>query len=102
MADNLVASNVGVGATSVKSGTSFMDFTQTIIQGYLAGEVIKRQNPQAAQYADWGGLTASDRAQLTQSTASNPTQQRVQTGINPMYLMVGGAVVVGLLIWFKK
>ncbi len=102
MAENLVAATTGVGATSVKSGNSFMDFTQTIIQGYLTGEIIKRQNPQQAQYAEWGGLTGADRTQLTQSTSAVPTQQRVSTGINPTYLILGGAVVVGLLIWFKK
>lgn len=101
MAD-LVAATTGVGATSVKAGGSFMDFTQTLIQGYLAGEVIKRTNPQAAQYAEYGVLTQADRAQLSQSTAANQTQQSVG-GINATTLLiVGGAVVVGLLVWFKK
>lgn len=102
MAD-LIAATTGVGATSVKAGGSFMDFTQTLIQGYLAGEVIKKSNPQAAQYAEYGVLTQTDRAQLSQSTAANRTQQVVSGGISTTTLLiVGGAVAVGLLFWFKK
>jgi len=101
MAD-LIAANTGVGATSVKAGGSFMDFTQTIIQGYLASEVIKKSNPQAAQYGEYGVITQADRAQLNQSTAANRTQQTVG-GINTTTLLVvSGAVAIGLLIWFKK
>lgn len=99
---DLVAANTGVGATTVKAGGGLMDWTQTLIQGYLAGEVIKRSNPQAAQYSEYGVLTQADRAQLSQSTAKNTTQQNVVSGINPTLLMLGGAVVVGLIIWFKK
>lgn len=101
MAD-LVAATTGVGATSVKAGGSFMDFTQTLIQGYLAGEVIKKSNPQAAQYSEYGMVSQADRTQTAQSTQSARTQQTVGGVNTTTVLIVLGAVGVGLLIWFKK
>lgn len=99
----LLADNTGVSATSTKAaGASFLDWSQSIIQGYLTAEVIKRQNPQQSQYMDWGGLTVADRAQLQQSTAAMPTQQAVNNGIKPAYLFIGGAVVIALVLYLKK
>jgi hypothetical protein len=84
------------------SGVS--DIFNVLAQGYLIDRQLERQNAADFNKYAYDSLATSDRNRLTSFGAAGNSalnQQPQSVSISPSVLLLGGAVLVGLLIWFK-
>ena len=84
------------------SGVS--DIFNVLAQGYLIDRQLERQNVADFNKYAYDSLATSDRNRLTSFGAAGNAalgQQAQGVTISSGVLILGGAVLVGLLLWFK-
>lgn len=93
-----------VDISSLPKITGVSDFFNVLAQGYLIDRQLERQNIAEFNKYAYDALATSDRTKLTGfGIAGNAAAGQVQQGVvlSPGLLLLGGAVALGLILWFK-
>jgi hypothetical protein len=93
-----------VDISSLPKINGVSDFFNVLAQGYLMDRQLERQNVAEFNKYAYDVLATSDRNKLTGfGLAGNAAagQPAVGLSISPTALLLGGALLVGFLVWFK-